>query len=65
MTLQIRSDLDSGKDGRKVLEKQDLKVLVPGPRKEGVSWASWSQLLPGAEAKVLDSSLAFQGAAAI
>lgn len=48
---QIRNDLDSGEDGRKVLEKQDLKVLVPGPRKEGANWASlviaiarsWSQ----------------------
>lgn len=48
---QIRNDLDSGKDGREVLEKEDLKVLVPGPRKEGASWASlviaiarpWSQ----------------------
>lgn len=34
---QIRNDLDSGEDGRKVLGKQDLKVLVPGPRKEGAS----------------------------
>lgn len=62
---QIGSDLDSGKDGRKVLEKQDPKVPIPGPRKEGSSWASRSQLLPGTGAKVLDSSLAFQRAAAM
>lgn len=37
---QIRNDLDSGEEGRKVLEKQDLKVLAPGPRKEGANWAS-------------------------
>lgn len=48
---QIRNDLDSGEDGRKVLEKQELKVLDLGPRKEGAKWASlvtviarsWSQ----------------------
>lgn len=48
---QVRNALDSGKNGRSVLEKEDRKVLVPGPRKEGASWASlviaitrtWSQ----------------------
>lgn len=48
---QIKNDLNSAEDGRKVLEKEDLKVLVPGLQKEGASWASlviaitrsWSQ----------------------
>lgn len=36
-SAQIRNDLDSGEDGRKVLEKQEIKVLVPGPRREGAN----------------------------
>lgn len=48
---QIRNDLDSGEDGRKVLGKEDPEMLVPGGGREGASWASlvtvitwsWSQ----------------------
>lgn len=48
---QIRNNLDSGEDGRKVLEKGDLAALVSGARRQGASWASpviaiatsWSQ----------------------
>lgn len=29
---QVRNDLDSGKNGRSILEKEDRKVLVPGKR---------------------------------
>lgn len=48
---QIKNNMHSGENGRKILEKDDLQVLAADDKREATSWASlviaisqsWSQ----------------------
>lgn len=69
---QIRNNMYSGKGCRKFLGKKRrrrkrrrFKDAIPGAGERVQAGHFWSQLSPGIGTKILDSLLAFHGAAAV